>query len=113
MAVIEGGVMALALASGQAATTAAITTIAEAGDNIVSSTDLYGGTWNLFAHTLKAMGIEARFVDPADPDAFRRAADGRTRAFFGETLPNPKLVPFPIREVARIGEELEIGRAHV
>src|SRR3546814_17293780 len=54
------------------------------------------------------MGIEARFVDPADPDAFRRAADGRTRAFFGETLPNPKLVPFPIREVARIGEELGI-----
>ncbi|HEY9567196.1 MAG TPA: PLP-dependent transferase [Thalassobaculum sp.] len=108
MAAIEGGVMAMALASGQAATTAAITTIAEAGDNIVSSTDLYGGTWNLFAHTLKAMGIEARFVDPADPDAFRRAADGRTRAFFGETLPNPKLVPFPIREVARIGEELGI-----
>src|SRR3546814_18327053 len=54
------------------------------------------------------MGIEARFVDPADPDAFRRAADGRTRAFFGETLPNPKLVPFPIRGVARIGEELGI-----
>src|SRR3546814_9657627 len=62
MAAIEGGVMALALASGQAATTAAITTIAEAGDNIVSGTDLYGGTWNLFAHTLKAMGIEARLA---------------------------------------------------
>lgn len=108
MAAIEGGVMALAFASGQAAITASITTIAEAGDNIVSGTDLYGGTWNLFAHTFKAMGIEVRFVDPNDPDAFRRAADARTRAFFGETLPNPKLVPFPIREVALIGEELGI-----
>jgi len=108
MAELEGGVMALATASGQAAITAAITTIAQAGDNIVSGTDLYGGTWNLFAHTLKSMGIEVRFVDPADPDAFRRAADARTRAFFGETLPNPKLVPFPIQEVALIGEELGI-----
>src|SRR3546814_9877865 len=100
--------MAMALASGNAATTAAITTIAEAGDNIVSSTDLYGGTWNLFAHTLKAMGIEAWFVDPADPDAFRRAADGRTRAFFRETLPNPNVVPFPTWAGARIGEKLGI-----
>lgn len=108
MAELEGGVMALATASGQAAITAAITTIAQAGDNIVSGTDLYGGTWNLFAHTLKSMGIEVRFVDPAEPDAFRRAADARTRAFFGETLPNPKLVPFPIQEVALIGEELGI-----
>lgn len=108
MAALEGGVMALALASGQAAITAAITTIAQAGDNIVSGTDLYGGTWNLFAHTLKAMGIDVRFVDPTDPDAFRRAADARTRAFFGETLPNPKLIPFPIQEVALIGEELGI-----
>ena len=108
MAAIEGGVMAMALASGQAAITASITTIAQAGDNIVSGTDLYGGTWNLFAHTLKAMGIEVRFVDPEDPDAFRRAADAKTRAFFGETLPNPKLVPFPIQEVALIGEELGI-----
>lgn len=108
MAALEGGVMAMATASGQAAITAAITTIAQAGDNIVSGTDLYGGTVNLFAHTLKTMGIEVRFVDPADPDAFRRAADARTRAFFGETLPNPKLIPFPIQEVALIGEELGI-----
>src|SRR3546814_8895069 len=104
MAAIEGGVMAMALASGQAATTAAITTIAEAGDKIVSSTDLYGGTWNLFAHTLKAMGIEARFVDTAHTDAFRRHADGRTRAFFGVPPPNPNLDSFPIREVARNDE---------
>ncbi|GHD45677.1 O-acetylhomoserine aminocarboxypropyltransferase [Thalassobaculum fulvum] len=108
MAAVEGGAAALALASGQAAITAAITTIAQAGDNIVSGTDLYGGTWNLFAHTFKQMGIEVRFVDPSDPDAFRRAADDRTRAFFGETLPNPKLVPFPIEEVALIGEALGI-----
>lgn len=108
MTALEGGVAALALASGQAAITASITTIAQAGDNIVSGTDLYGGTWNLFAHTLKQMGIEVRFVDPSDPDAFRRAADARTRAFFGETLPNPKLVPFPIEEVALIGEALGI-----
>lgn len=108
MTALEGGVAALALASGQAAITASVTTIAQAGDNIVSGTDLYGGTWNLFAHTLKQMGIEVRFVDPSDPDAFRRAADARTRAFFGETLPNPKLVPFPIEEVALIGEALGI-----
>jgi len=105
---IEGGAAALAMASGQAAITAAITTIAQAGDNIVAGTDLYGGTWNLFAHTFKQMGIEVRFVDPSDPDAFRRAADDKTRAFFGETLPNPKLVPFPIEEVALIGEALGI-----
>ena len=108
MAAIEGGAAALALASGQAAITTAIPTVAQAGDNIVSGTELYGGTWNLFAHTFKQMGIEVRFVDPSDPDAFRRAADGRTRAFFGETLPNPKLVPFPIEEVALIGEALGI-----
>ena len=66
LAALEGGIAALALASGMAAITYAIQTIAEAGDNIVSSTDLYGGTWNLFANTLKQFGIEVRFVDPAD-----------------------------------------------
>jgi O-acetylhomoserine (thiol)-lyase len=57
----------------------------------VSSTDLYGGTWNLFANTLKDQGIEVRFVDPSDPQAFARATDDRTRAYYAETLPNPKL----------------------
>ena len=83
-----------------------------AGDNIVSSTDLYGGTWNLFANTLKDQGIEARFVDPTDPEAFARATDDRTRAYYAETLPNPKLIPFPIAEVAAIGRTLRHPADH-
>ena len=75
--------------------------LASAGDNIVSSTDLYGGTYNLFANTLKDMGIEVRFVDPADPEAFAHATDDRTRAFYAETLPNPKLVVLPDRRDRR------------
>jgi O-acetylhomoserine (thiol)-lyase len=105
VAAIEGGVAALALASGQAASAFAIQNIARVGDNVVSSTDLYGGTWNLFANTLKDQGIEVRFVDPADPENFRRATDERTRAYYAETLPNPKLTVFPIAEVAAIGRE--------
>jgi O-acetylhomoserine (thiol)-lyase len=108
VAALEGGVAALALASGQAAEFIAIQNIAHAGDNFVTSTDLYGGTWNLFANTFKSLGIEARFVDPEDPEAFARASDARTRAFFGETLPNPKLRVFPIAEVAAIGRKLGI-----
>ncbi len=108
LAALEGGVGALMVASGQAASTFAILNVASAGDNVVSSTDLYGGTWNLFANTLKQMGIEVRFVDPADPEAFRRATDDRTRAYYAETLPNPKLEVFPIAEVAAIGRELGV-----
>jgi O-acetylhomoserine (thiol)-lyase len=108
VAALEGGVAALALASGQAASAFAIQNLARAGDNVVSSTDLYGGTWNLFAHTLKDQGIEVRFVDPADPENFRRATDDRTRAYYAETLPNPKLTVFPIAEVAAIGRPLGI-----
>src|SRR6202041_1961342 len=103
VAALEGGVGALALASGQAASAFAMQNVARAGDNIVSSTDLYGGTWNLFANTLKDQGIETRFVDPTDPEAFARATDDRTRAYYAETLPNPKLIAFPIAEVAAIG----------
>ncbi len=105
---LEGGAAALAVSSGQAASAIAIQNIAAAGDNIVSSTDLYGGTWNLFANTFKTFGIEVRFVDPSDPENFRRATDDRTRAYYGETLPNPKLQVFPISEVAAIGEELGV-----
>lgn len=105
LAALEGGVAALALASGQAASAFSLQNLARAGDNVVSSTDLYGGTWNLFANTLKDQGIEVRFVDPSDPENFRRATDDRTRAYYAETLPNPKLVVFPIAEVAAIGRE--------
>ncbi|MBC7635891.1 MAG: PLP-dependent transferase, partial [Acetobacteraceae bacterium] len=108
MAALEGGVAALALASGQSASLFAVLNLARAGDNIVSSTDLYGGTWNLFANQLKDMGIEARFVDPADPEACARATDDRTRAYYAETLPNPKLRVFPIAEVAAIGRRFGI-----
>ena len=108
LAALEGGVAALAVASGQAASAYSIQNLARAGDNVVSSTDLYGGTWNLFANTLKDQGIEVRFVDPADPENFRRATDDKTRAYYAETLPNPKLTVFPIAEVAEIGRPLGI-----
>jgi O-acetylhomoserine (thiol)-lyase len=103
IAALEGGVAALGLASGQAAEFIAVQNICHAGDNFVTSTDLYGGTWNLFANTFRTLGIEARFVDPEDPEAFARATDERTRCYFAETLPNPKLRVFPIKEVAELG----------
>ncbi|MET4734069.1 O-acetylhomoserine (thiol)-lyase [Thalassospira sp. MBR-102] len=108
IAALEGGAAAVAVGSGQAASTFSVLNIAQAGDNIVSSTDLYGGTWNLFANTFKQMGIEVRFADPSDPENFRRLTDDKTRAYYAETLPNPKLQVFPIREVANIGDELGI-----
>ncbi len=108
VAALEGGVAALAVASGQAASAFAVQNLARTGDNIVSSTDLYGGTWNLFNNTLKDQGIEVRFVDPSDPEAFARATDDRTRAYYAETLPNPKLRVFPIAEVAAIGRRFGI-----
>ena len=108
MAAIDGGVAALALASGQAASAVAIQNISQTGDNIVSSTDLYGGTWNLFANTLKTMGIEVRFVDPEDPEAFANATDKKTRGYYAETLPNPKLQVFPIEEVAAVGQRFGV-----
>ena len=108
VAALEGGVAALAVASGQAASLFAVQNICHAGDNFVCSTDIYGGTWNLFQNTMSTMGIECRFVDPADPENFRRATDTRTRCYYGETLPNPKLTVFPIAEVASIGRELGV-----
>ena len=108
IAAVEAGVASLTVSSGQAAELIAITNLCRAGDNFVSSTDLYGGTWNLFANTLKGMGIECRFVDPADPEAFRKATDARTRCWYAETLPNPKLRVFPIREVAAMGREIGV-----
>src|SRR5256885_3898915 len=106
IAALEGGVAGLALGSGQAASMFCVNNIAQAGDNFVSSTDLYGGTWNLFLHTMqRTMGIEVRFVDPSDPENFRRATDAKTRCYSAETLPNPKLEVFPIGGVAKIGRE--------
>ena len=108
LAAMEGGVAALGLSSGQSASMFSILNIARAGDNFVCSTDIYGGTWNLFKNTMRDMGIEARFVDPADPELFRAATDDKTRAYYAETLPNPKLHVFPISEVAAIGQELGV-----
>ena len=108
IAALEGGVAGLAVGSGQAASLFAVQNICHAGDNFVCSTDIYGGTWNLFANTIETMGIECRFVDPSDPENFRRATDDRTRCYYGETLPNPKLSVFPIAEVAAIGRELGV-----
>ena len=89
VAALEGGIGALAVASGQAAIMYAIQTIAEAGDNIVSSTALYGGTYNLFANTLPQFGIQARFADHRDPASFGRLIDERTKAVFVESIGNP------------------------
>lgn len=89
VAALEGGVGALALASGQAAITYAIMTIAEAGDNIVATSALYGGTYNLFAHTLPQFGIEVRFVDAGAPEAVAALIDERTKAVFCESIGNP------------------------
>ena len=96
VAAVEGGAAALALASGQAASAFAIQNLARVGDNVVSSTDLYGGTWNLFANTLKDQGIAVRFVDPIDPANFLRATDSRTRWASTARLPQAKLAAHAI-----------------
>ena len=105
MAALDGGAAGLAVASGQTASAYSIQNLARAGDNIVASSHLYGGTYNQFKNNLSEMGIEVRFVDPTDPLMFIKASDTKTRAFFGETLPNPKLQVFPIREVADLGRK--------
>ena len=105
MAALDGAAAGLAVASGQTASAYSIQNVARAGDNIVSSSHLYGGTYNQFKNNLKEMGIEVRFVDPTDPTNFEKATDDKTRAYFAETLPNPKLQVFPIGEVAEIGRK--------
>ena len=89
LAALEGGIGALAMASGMAAITAAIQTIAESGDNIVSASTLYGGTYNLFAHTFPQQGITVRFADPRDPASFAQHIDEKTKAIFIESIGNP------------------------
>jgi O-acetylhomoserine (thiol)-lyase len=105
LAAMEGGIAALVVASGMAAITAAIQTIAEAGDNIVSSARLYGGTYNLFAHTFPQQGIEVRFADPADPASFAKLIDERTKAVFCESIGNP------LGNVTDIGALAEVAHA--
>ncbi|HWI54032.1 MAG TPA: O-acetylhomoserine aminocarboxypropyltransferase/cysteine synthase family protein [Symbiobacteriaceae bacterium] len=105
IALMEGGVAAVAFSSGHAALVATILNIAHAGDEIVTSSSLYGGTYNLFATTLPKYGITTRFVDPAEPENFRRAITPRTRAVFGETIGNPRLDIFDIEAVAEIAHE--------
>src|SRR4051795_11093438 len=102
VAALEGGAAGLALASGQAAETLTVLTLARAGDEIVSTTSLYGGTYNLFHHTLPRMGITVRFVDAADYDGMRRAITPRTKALYSETIGNPKMDVLDVAKLAEI-----------
>jgi len=105
VAALEGGSGALAHSSGPAAITAAILNVAGAGDHIVSVSQLYGGTYNLFHYTLPKLGIQVSFVDGDDPENFRKALRPNTKAFYGEGLGNPRLNVFPFAEVGRIAKE--------
>ncbi|AEE96579.1 homocysteine synthase [Mahella australiensis] len=108
MAALEGGIGALALASGSAAITMAIMNIASNGDEVVSASTLYGGTYNLFASTLPRYGIKVRFVDSDDPENFRKAVNEHTKAFFAETLGNPNINVLDIEAVAKIAHEVGV-----
>jgi len=109
LAALEGGVAALLVASGSAATTYSVLNVAEAGDHIVSSPSLYGGTYNLFHYTLPKFGIEVTFVeDPDDLDSWRKAVRPNTKAFFGETIANPKNDILDIEGVAKVAHEVGV-----
>ncbi len=109
LAALEGGVAALLLASGSAATTFSVLNVAEAGDHIVSSPSLYGGTYNLFHYTLPKFGVEVTFVDDAsDPESWRKAVRPNTKAFFGETIANPKNEILDIKMIADIAHEIGV-----
>ncbi|KAA9019989.1 O-acetylhomoserine aminocarboxypropyltransferase/cysteine synthase family protein [Niallia endozanthoxylica] len=105
VALLEGGIGALAVSSGMAAITLAILNIAEAGDEIVAASNLYGGTYNLFAVTLPKYGINVTFVNPDDPENFRSAITEKTKAVFAETIGNPSLKVLDIEKVAGIAHE--------
>ena len=105
IAALEGGVAALVTASGQAAQALAILNIASAGDQIVSSASLYGGTYNLFHYTLPKLGIETAFVDPGNPENFKRAITAKTRLVYAETMGNPKNDMLDIEAVAKIAHD--------
>ena len=105
IAALEGGLGALAVASGSAAITYAIQNIATAGDHIVSSINIYGGTHNLLANTLKEQGLETTFVDPADPENFRKAIKPNTKLIFAETLGNPNSNVIDLKGISDIAHE--------
>ena len=105
---LEGGVGALASSSGHAAQTMAILALCSAGDHIVSASTLYGGTFNQFNYTFRRLGIDVTFVDPSDPENFRRAIRANTKILYGETLGNPRINVFPLESVAAIGREYHI-----
>jgi O-acetylhomoserine (thiol)-lyase len=105
---LEGGVGALAVASGHAAQAQAIFTLAGAGDHIVSASTLYGGTYNQFAYTFPRLGIEVTLVDPHDPENFRKAIRPNTKILYGESLGNPLINVFPFEEVGKLGKEYGI-----
>ncbi len=104
VAALEGGVAGLCVSSGQAASAFVVQNLCSTGDNIIASTDLYGGTVNLFSNTLKSMGVEVRYADPVDTKNFEKLIDEKTRLIYAEVLPNPSLRVFPIKEVADIGK---------
>lgn len=108
IALLEGGVAAVATSSGQAALTAAILCVAGAGDEIVASMHLYGGTYTLFAHTLPQMGVSVKFVDPTNPENFRAAISERTKAVVGEIIGNPKLSVLDVEAVAKVAHDAGI-----
>ncbi len=105
VAALEGGSAAVATSSGQAAITYAILNIANAGDEIVSATSLYGGTYNLFHYTLPKLGIKTIFVDPSDPENFRKAITNKTKALYAESVGNPKLDIIDYEAIANIAHE--------
>ncbi|MDT8718961.1 O-acetylhomoserine aminocarboxypropyltransferase/cysteine synthase [Clostridium sp. 19966] len=108
IATLEGGVAGLATASGLAAITYAILNVASAGDEIVAASTLYGGTYELFGVTLKKLGIKVVFVDPDDPENFRKAITDKTKALYGETIGNPRINVLDIEAVAKIAHENKI-----
>ncbi|MEE8394718.1 MAG: O-acetylhomoserine aminocarboxypropyltransferase [bacterium] len=105
LAALEGGVGAIGTASGQAALCLAIVTLVNGGEEIVSSSSLYGGSYNLLFHTMPRFGIRTTFVDPADPENFRRAITPRTRLLYGETIGNPKIDVLDLEAVAKVAHE--------
>lgn len=108
VAALEGGVAALGVASGAAAVTYTVLNLAGAGDNVVSAKTIYGGTYNLFAHTLPQYGITTKFVDADEKDAFENAIDEKTKALYVETIGNPNATLVDVEEIARIAHKHKI-----